>query len=883
MEVITDSLLPGFCKALEDEILEAKKKTSGYIINDGRILDQTSGAYLYVFTADGDFYIPDDSPVKVKVGQSSSEGIISSFDGQTLIIEIVDFIGEKVSQATLIAQPWYLLEELRNFLVQQLVKPRGDQYTFDLPMKTLGRVKARLDRYHDIVEEVVQQGSLVDLNPSQLDAASLIMGSEVAFVWGPPGTGKTTTLAFTIKALCTLGESVLVLANSNSAVDVLMAMVGDELKGTDILLSGRVVRYGTPMKEEVRSRNDITIDGILGREFPDLTRAIKECQQRRRDISKNIRDMEDRGERRSVPYHKAAGELRDCAQKLKPLREQKKELSKTLAQRAHVLGATLAKTFISPEIFERAWDAIIIDEASMAYIPYVFASACLANSRVAIVGDFRQLPPVSLAETEEALKWLHRDVFSEAGITQAIDEYGDDRRLAILRVQHRMHPVIREFVDSVAYGGRLEDAAGLEGQLNTFVAREPESGAALVIYNTSAVFSACYRDEATFSRFNPRSAALAICLAQSIMRNRVEKVVIITPYATQARLLQRMVRSLQLQTKIQASTIHRFQGSEATIVIWDLVDGRPLPHVGLLLDDTRNPDAKRLAIVALSRAQARCFILASVLYFRDKLAPTTTLHRLIKFASSRSLIRDPNRRGAIASGNEINWYSDNAEVLHQLRSDLISAKREISILWPTELESRQFPIQQLSFAAQRGAAVIVGGGTDVARNLVGKVQNLRSWLRERPVEPLCMIDRRICWFFKPSETEPHLGVTLRIEVPRAVELLSVLLRMTPSDSIGITQKDDFSKKGLGLSKCCNQPQWLRAERGTVWVFCASCGQRSYKADERIATAYAQIQYPTGCPVCHSQVIGKLNFENMRLYLTCSTRCGHLFEPLDMLL
>jgi len=166
MEVITESLLPSFCRALEDEMQEAKKQTSGYIVNDGRILDQTSGAYLYIFTVDGDFYIPDDSPVEVRIGSSSSQGTISSFDGHSLIIEIGDFIGEEVSQATLIAQPWYLLDELRAFLVQQLVKPIRDQYTFDLPMKILGRVEARLDRYDDIVEEIAKQGSLVDLNSS---------------------------------------------------------------------------------------------------------------------------------------------------------------------------------------------------------------------------------------------------------------------------------------------------------------------------------------------------------------------------------------------------------------------------------------------------------------------------------------------------------------------------------------------------------------------------------------------------------------------------------------------------------------------------------------------------------------------------------------------
>ena len=121
-----------------------------------------------------------------------------------------------------------------------------------------------------------------------------------------PGTGKTTTLAVAVRALCSLGERVLLLAHGNSAVDVLMGMVGDALAGTDILRNGRVIRYGTPVREEVRSRSDITLDSILEHEFPDLIQEIHECESTRRDITRRIQNLGNRGIAKGAPYHNAA-------------------------------------------------------------------------------------------------------------------------------------------------------------------------------------------------------------------------------------------------------------------------------------------------------------------------------------------------------------------------------------------------------------------------------------------------------------------------------------------------------------------------------------------------------------------------------------------------
>src|SRR5205807_8048301 len=80
-------------------------------------------------------------------------------------------------------------------------------------------------------------------NESQLRAVADCLSSELRFVWGPPGTGKTETLGLLAAEAFLRGETVLVLAHSNAAVDaaavafvrnLLRAAEGREARGTAI-------------------------------------------------------------------------------------------------------------------------------------------------------------------------------------------------------------------------------------------------------------------------------------------------------------------------------------------------------------------------------------------------------------------------------------------------------------------------------------------------------------------------------------------------------------------------------------------------------------------------------------------------------------------------
>lgn len=67
------------------------------------------------------------------------------------------------------------------------------------------------------------------LNPNQLSALSKVLSAEdYALILGMPGTGKTTVIAALIRVLVGMGKTVLLTSYTHSAVDTILAKMGDD-------------------------------------------------------------------------------------------------------------------------------------------------------------------------------------------------------------------------------------------------------------------------------------------------------------------------------------------------------------------------------------------------------------------------------------------------------------------------------------------------------------------------------------------------------------------------------------------------------------------------------------------------------------------------------
>lgn len=143
------------------------------------------------------------------------------------------------------------------------------------------------------------------------------------------------------------------------------------------------------------------------------------------------------------------------------------------------------------------------------------------------------------------------------------------------------------------------------------------------------------------SRMNFLSATVCLDLAVRMLREDRPaaqpgdhpRILITSPYRPQARLLEIMIREQGLQDEVVAGTAHTFQGSEAPIVIFDLVVDEPHWKVALFMH-SRDEDNRRLLNVALTRAQQRLVIVGDFEYAR-KNGKRSFLSRLLDFTTSR--------------------------------------------------------------------------------------------------------------------------------------------------------------------------------------------------------------------------------------------------------
>lgn len=267
--------------------------------------------------------------------------------------------------------------------------------------------------------------------------------------------------------------------------------------------------------------------------------------------------------------------------------------------RVNVLGGT-AWTWARDE-FAESVDVLVIDEAGQMALANALAVA-RAGRGLVLFGDPAQLEqpqkgvhPLG-AEVSTLEHWLGGDVLT----------IPPDRGV-FLPTTRRLHPKICDFISATFYEGRLAAAEGL-GLEHQAVAIAGETFAAGVRFvpsqhrgNTSQaseevetvqlLVDRCLEDG---SRFRGRDGASRPLTPADVL--------VVAPYNAQVAALRRA-----LPEGVRVGTVDKFQGREAPVVIYSMTSSsaEDAPR-GLEFLYSRN----RLN-VAVSRAQALCFVVAS--------------------------------------------------------------------------------------------------------------------------------------------------------------------------------------------------------------------------------------------------------------------------------
>lgn len=447
------------------------------------------------------------------------------------------------------------------------------------------------------------------ITTGQENAIKMSMKQKISFIWGPPGTGKTETLAKISLSHIKQGNKVLMLSYSNVSVDGAILRIHKLAPETK---PGVLVRYGYVRQKELLENNYLTSYNLAIYQHPEL-------QEERDDLIEERKHL-----LRDSPRYV------EIEQRLNKIREELSIDEKETVSHASFVATTVSKAIVDNTIKMNDFDVVIFDEASMAYIPQIVYSASLAKKHFICMGDFRQLPPIVQSSKQSI---LNNDIFQYCGITNAIDKGYNHKWLCMLDTQYRMHPDISYFVSQMMYNGLLHSAEGIEENRLQIVEESPFKDFPIGFADLSDIMSVCMKTSDN-SHINILSAFISFAIA--LTAAKTHEVGIITPYHAQSRLLHAMTRdvaesSTQLKN-ISCATVHQFQGSEKDVIIYDAVDCYRFSHPGLLLTSMANNYANRLFNVALTRSKGKFIGVGNVDYFKSKnLSHNLLFEQMIQF------------------------------------------------------------------------------------------------------------------------------------------------------------------------------------------------------------------------------------------------------------
>lgn len=399
----------------------------------------------------------------------------------------------------------------------------------------------------------------------------------IEFVFGPPGTGKTTHLARNVLLPLMQGKEqpkVLVLTPTNKAADVLVRRIMDVMD-EDTSYNDWLVRFGG------------TGDEII------------EQSAVYRDKTFDIRQLEKSVTVTTIarfPYdffmHEVDG---------KP-----KRLS----------------------LHELMWDYIVIDEASMIpLVNIIFPLYKKTPKKFIIAGDPFQIEPIASVEL-----WKDENIYTLVHLDSFVEPHTipHDYHVELLTTQYRSVPSVGTVFSKFAYGGILnhhrteESRKALNVDLGFPI--KPLNIIKFPVSKYESIYRAKYLQHR--SPYQVYSALFTfeftVYFAKALAAanpNGFFRIGIIAPYRAQSDLIEKLVGSEKIpeQIDIQVGTIHGFQGDECDI-IFAVFNSRP--HIS---DDPNMFLNKRNIInVSISRARDYLFVLMP----DDRTENIQRLHRL---------------------------------------------------------------------------------------------------------------------------------------------------------------------------------------------------------------------------------------------------------------
>lgn len=230
---------------------------------EGRFVEFVNDYYIYSFESDSELYLPDQTQITLWPSneQEGISAIVVNCEDFAVIIAVKRDLGNPVPMIEFSSEPWQLIK----YLIDRLNKMR--EYSSPI-------VKAIIcDGYKKIQENK-------PIAKGQHTACKMSLSQPITFVWGPPGTGKTETLAEIALQHLNKGYRVLMLSYSNVSVDGAIWRVFKKDTNKKV---GKLVRYGYPRDHELLHHEYLTSYNLTLKNHPELyEESIRLTEERKR-------------------------------------------------------------------------------------------------------------------------------------------------------------------------------------------------------------------------------------------------------------------------------------------------------------------------------------------------------------------------------------------------------------------------------------------------------------------------------------------------------------------------------------------------------------------------------------------------------------------------
>jgi len=400
------------------------------------------------------------------------------------------------------------------------------------------------------------------LNKSQQEAvAACLQNEQITIVHGPPGTGKTTTLAEAILQLIRAGEKVLVSAPSNTAVDN---------------ISKELIQNGVKL---LRVGNTSKVDETIFSHTPEGKLSNSKQQKEIKQLKIRAEEFRRMAIKYKRSFGKAEREQRNLLfREVKNIRNEIKKLQhyneEKLFEEAEVIAGTPIGLY-DAQIDQLHFKTLVIDEAGQCIEPLAWCIFPFAE-KIILAGDHCQLPPTVLSN-EAALLGFNNSILEIA--------IGHTNNIHLLNTQYRMRQSIAGFSSQYFYNSLLHTAEHLSN-----------TGTHISFIDTAG---SGYNEKHGPDGVSLQNEGELNIVLQLLERELLEpaSTAFISPYSGQVAAAKEV-----LPKQIRASTIDSFQGQEKENIILSLVRSNDDGDIGFLKDYRRMN-------VAITRAKEQLFII----------------------------------------------------------------------------------------------------------------------------------------------------------------------------------------------------------------------------------------------------------------------------------